>query len=460
MMQHAPSATGTTSYRAVLGWVTTWVLLSGLALLGLLPLPGLESTLAFRFSHEEATPDSILEPPEPYPSRQRAHHLTVLGVDRWHTEGVRGQGIKIAILDSGFRGYRKFLGRVLPEKVKVHSFREDGDLEARDSQHGILCGEVIHALAPDAQLLLANWDTDSPDRFLEAVQWAREQGAHIISCSVIMPSWSDGNGGGLVNSKLTGIVGPGERAGDVLYFASAGNTAQRHWHGAYLDAGEGYHEWKPGRTTNELNPWGNERVSVELYWPRDQNEYELEVTTEKGEPIGECVRHRGADRCSTVIHFQPNELRTYQARVRLARGKGGAFHMVVLGGSLQHTTAQNSVACPADNPAVLAVGAVQHDGKRASYSSCGPNARCAKPDLVAPVPFASLWRSRPFSGTSAAAPQAAALAALYWSRHPDWNASQVRKAMLSSARDLGPVGYDPETGQGVIALPAQLGPAK
>src|SRR5439155_5680244 len=108
-------------------------------------------------------------------------------------------------------------------------------------------------------------------------------------------------------------------------------------------------------------------------------------------------------------------------------------HLVALGGGLECVTARGSVACPADGPAVLAVGAVNHFGLRAGYSSCGPNSRWPKPDFVAPVPFASLWRSRPFSGTSAAAPQAASLAALCWSRHPDWTANQVRDALRQAA---------------------------
>jgi hypothetical protein len=101
-----------------------------------------------------------------------APHLARLGVDRWHLAGCRGQGVKVAILDSGFRGYRDHLGSSLPSKVTVRSFRHDGNLEAKDSQHGILCGEVIHALAPEAELLFANWEPEHPDRFLDAVRWA------------------------------------------------------------------------------------------------------------------------------------------------------------------------------------------------------------------------------------------------------------------------------------------------
>src|SRR5207253_1788777 len=75
----------------------------------------------------------------------RLPYLARLGVDQWQAAGYRGQGVKVAILDSGFRGYRAFLGKGLPTRVTVRSFRNDANLEAKDSQHGILCGEVVHA---------------------------------------------------------------------------------------------------------------------------------------------------------------------------------------------------------------------------------------------------------------------------------------------------------------------------
>jgi subtilisin family serine protease len=403
---------------------------------------------------EEATPDCDYVPVEPNPAKQRLRHLARLGVDRWHAAGIRGKGIKIAVLDTGFRGYRSYLGKALPAKVTARSFRQDGNLEAKDSQHGILCSEVLHALAPEAELLLANWDTDSPEQFLEAARWAKRQGARIISCSIIMPGWSDGEGGGYVNQTLAAILGAGRRSGDLLCFASAGNTAQRHWYGNYHDDGAGFHEWRQGKTSNAVTPWGDQRVSVEIYWQPGESDYELTVTDDQGEEVGERTVHRGKNHCCTTVHFLPKDWRTYQAQVSLSQGEGGAFHLVVLGGGLEYSKAEGSVACPADGPGVLAIGAASRDGCRASYSSCGPNSRLPKPDLVAPVPFASLWRKRPFTGTSAAAPQAAGLAALLWSRHPDWSAEQIRQALRGAARDLGPPGHDCETGYGLLQLPA------
>jgi hypothetical protein len=173
---------------------------------------------------------------------------------------------------------------------------------------------------------------------------------------------------------------------------------------------------------------------------------------ETGASVGKSHGLCKPNRCCAVVRFHPEPGHHYRARVQLEKGPAQDFHLVVLGGELKCSTAGGSVAFPADGPEVVAVGAVDSGGHRAPYSSCGPNSSCPKPDLVAPVPFPSCSRDRPFTGTSAAAPQAAALAALCWSRHADWSAAEVRKALEKSARDLGPPGHDWETGHGMISL--------
>jgi hypothetical protein len=375
--------------------------------------------------------------------------LSKAGVERWHRAGFRGKGVAVAVLDTGFRGLREQRGKSLPEKVTARSFRLDGNLEARDSQHGILCAEVVHALAPEAELLLANWEPDSPQSFLDAVRWARAQGARVITCSVIMPSWGDGEGGGPVHAELARTLG-----GDVLCFASAGNTANRTWTGTFHDAGNGYHEWREGVISNPLTPWGTDRVSIELCW-KGAADFEVLVEDAVTGKVVTMSAPVDAPRHSVQARFDPVANRSYRVQVRQLRGRPCAFHCTALASGLEFATPSGSVCFPADGPAVIAVGAVDADGRRMTYSSCGPNSAQPKPDLVAIVPFPSLWRERPFSGTSAASPQAAALAALWCCRHPDWTAAKVRQQMCKTARDLGPPGHDSETGYGLIQLPAE-----
>ena len=431
------------------------VLACALAVVVARPGPPPEVRAADHEDSTTSTRDSGSIPAEPYPARQRALLLARLGVERWHELGCRGQGVKVAILDTGFRGYTAHLGEALPDHVTARSFRADGNLEAKDSQHGILCGEVIHALAPEAELLLANWDPDRPDEFLAAARWARAQGARVISCSVIMPSWSDGEGNGPVHAALSRILGSGGLAGDVLCFASAGNIAQRHWSGPFRGDGEGFHEWVRGQRNNPLTPWGTEPVSVELCW-QGGADYDLAVDdAATGALVSTSPARPGVSRSCAVARFLTQPGHTYRVRLRAAGGIPGTFHLAVLGSGLGYATAHGSIPFPGDGPEVIAVGAVDGGGKRASYSSCGPNSPEPKPDLVATVPFPSLWRPRPFAGTSAAAPQAAALAALVWSRCPQWTPRQVRRTLYASAHDLGPAGHDFETGYGLIGLPPQ-----
>ncbi|HWG41346.1 MAG TPA: S8 family serine peptidase [Gemmataceae bacterium] len=404
-----------------------------------------------------ATPDtsSLVATTDSVP--QRSELLERLGVSAWHAHGWRGRGLKVAVLDSGFSGYQTHLGKALPRNVKVRSFRFDGNFQAKNSQHGILCAEVIHALAPEAELLLANWEPERPDQFLAAVRWARQEGARIISCSIIMPTWSDCEGHGRVHEELAHLLGTGEPAGDALFVASAGNTAQRHWSGTFRDGGDGYHVWKragsAAQTENAIKPWGSERVSVELCCPVSAG-YEVIVTdATAARTIG---RTRSADVRgigNAVVAFAPESGHDYRVRVRQIRKARGGFHLVVLGGGLHHVSSSGSIPFPGDGSEVLAVGAVDQAGRRLSYSSCGTKHDGTKPDFVATVPFPSSWRSKPFSGTSAAAPQAAALSALVWSRHPDWSAQRIRDTLQNAARPCSSGSPAWATGHGLIHLP-------
>ncbi len=386
------------------------------------------------------------------PALERKAHLDGLDVLRWHQDAVRGQKVKIAVLDSGFRHYRQYLGKGLPAKVQTRSFRKDRNLEARDSQHGILCAEVLHAIAPDAEILFANWEPDSPAAFLDAVRWARNEGAKVLSCSLIMPSWSDGEGGGEVHRGLAPLLE------GALFFASAGNTAQRHWFGSYTPNDTDWHQWRDGIVDNNLKPRGNERVAVELYGPTE-SPFEVTIWNRKtSQCVGRSVLQVDATQKAgrAVVRLEPDGETLYQVRVRCLEAKPAAteaFHLVVLGGSLEYATARGSIPFPGDGGAVLAVGAVDAQNRRVYYSSCGPNSPAPKPDFVATVPFRSLYRDKPFEGTSAAAPQAAGLAALLWSSRPSASATQITQSLRSSAIDLGPAGHDNETGYGLIRLP-------
>ena len=186
------------------------------------------------------------------------------------------------------------LGRRLPRQVLAQPFRIDGSLDARDSAHGIMCGEIVHSLAPDADLLFANWEPDDPASFVSAIEWGKRHGARVVSCSVIMPCWSDGEGGGPIHAALTRAMGTGGQPSDLLGLACAGNLAQRHWSGPFHAGSDGSHEWAPGQSLNAVTPWNDERVSVELCHSAGAGYVLQVVNTATGTEVGRATADRGA----------------------------------------------------------------------------------------------------------------------------------------------------------------------
>jgi subtilisin family serine protease len=108
---------------------------------------------------------------------------------------------------------------------------------------------------------------------------------------------------------------------------------------------------------------------------------------------------------------------------------------------------------------VLGVGAITSTGAAASYSNCGSWVDVMAPgssiiSTMVKNPNASLGCPANYctmSGTSMAAPHAAAVAALEIDRlGAGWKQATVRSLIQSTADDIGAAGYDIRTGSGVI----------
>ncbi len=97
------------------------------------------------------------------------------------------------------------------------------------------------------------------------------------------------------------------------------------------------------------------------------------------------------------------------------------------------------IGVPADAPGLIAVGAVQHDARRAAFSSVGPTPDGRiKPDLVAPgeeVVTAGNTGTQlgVSSGTSVASPMLVGSIASLWSAFPEKTAAEILDAVFASA---------------------------
>ncbi|CCG03625.1 S8 family serine peptidase [Blastococcus saxobsidens] len=102
---------------------------------------------------------------------------------------------------------------------------------------------------------------------------------------------------------------------------------------------------------------------------------------------------------------------------------------------------------------VITVGAVNRNEQFVGYSSQGPAAlHPDKPDFCSVTHFKGWFDSD--SGTSAATPIAAGVVALMKQGVPGLTQSQALSAIKSTAKDIGPAGFDRHSGAGILRAKA------
>ena len=67
-------------------------------------------------------------------------------------EGVRGQGVKVAVIDGGFKGADELSGN-MPASWWYFDYTGEG-IYAGESVHGTACAEIVHDVAPEAEIYL------------------------------------------------------------------------------------------------------------------------------------------------------------------------------------------------------------------------------------------------------------------------------------------------------------------
>ncbi|GFN32691.1 hypothetical protein PCURB6_29510 [Paenibacillus curdlanolyticus] len=113
-----------------------------------------------------------------------------------------------------------------------------------------------------------------------------------------------------------------------------------------------------------------------------------------------------------------------------------------------------AVKYPAAYPTVLAVGGVTENGKPEPRSNPGPEVDLAAPWNVYTTAMGGGYKRE--EGTSLAAPQAAAAAALVLAQHPNYKPYEVRALLRQTAKDIGPAGVDEASGYGLLQIGAAV----
>ncbi|MEV4316753.1 S8 family serine peptidase [Actinocrispum sp. NPDC049592] len=388
------------------------------------------------------------------------------GALAWHGDGKKGAGVKVGVLDVGFArlDQAKAAGEI-PNETTVYNGQCGED---QFSAHGTTMAEIVHDMAPQAQLFLA-CVTDAMD-FDDAARWLKDQGVTVVNVSIGFPG--TGRGSGIADatqsdwSPATTVAWLRENG--IVVVAAAGNEADKHMTGPTADPdGNGWINVSGSSEAQGFTVGAGATVTLELKWdawPRTTDDLDLYVmdiqakpsslndphlggrysvrpqkTTPGGSPPVETIAFTNTDSQSQTYWAY---LKTNGARQTLRYDLTG--YGAVSG--LSYRVTAGSIAEPASSPYVLAVGAITPANAAAgaveSYSGRGPTIDGRiKPDLVGFTDVSTytggVVPNQTASGTSAAAAHVTGAAALYKGANPALDPAQLEALLLDSSSRPG-----------------------
>jgi len=375
----------------------------------------------------------------------------VIGAYEWHTAGFTGAGIKIGVLDVGFDGYKDLLGTELPANVLAKSFIAGLEIDQTGIVHGSAVAEIVHDVAPDAELVFADYQTVAEKQ--AAVDWLISQGVNMITSST-------GSTFGRRDDKGPNAVMVNQIYDQgILWVNSSGNTGYTHYRGTFTDTDEdGYHEFAPGDEYLGFAPSGAATLSLNWDdWDSVTQDYDMYVLDDNGNEIASSTDAQtgpGSD-AGEFIYYEFSDEGPYYIMIYKANAdRAVTFDFFLRDGVIEYYNPEFSVNTPGDARGAFTVGAADwQTGELSDYSSRGPTEDGRlKPDIVAPSNVNSAAYGEPWIGTSASCPHVAGAAALVMQAYPDFSPQEVRDFLTSRATEMEQSGPDSDTGYGYLYL--------
>ena len=389
------------------------------------------------------------------PAEVGGQEISASGLVGLQASGLTGQGVKIAVIDIGFVGLDAAIkSGDLPGDTYSHSYSGPCD----GTSHGTAVAELVHDMAPAAQLYLLCVDSELSLQL--AVDFVINQHIPIISHSI---TWLAGGRGDGVHNRTDAVNPDGiaQNAYDhgILWVNAVGNYAQSHWAGPYSHRpGSAFQDFGGGDDGNNFTIPGKTTGCAALTWdawPQTDQDFNLYISqTGSGTELASSltVQRQGqlAPPVEQACYTNPSSspLAVYASIKGIQPASTSRFDLFVTTGTLSHSVPQGSVAEPAESPYVLGVGAMCWLGGSwiRSYSSQGPTIDGRiKPDLtgydgVSTNTFGlSQNCNGGFLGTSAATPEVAGAAALVLQQQPGltFNPAALLAAMRSKTAPVG-----------------------
>jgi len=373
-----------------------------------------------------------------------------IGADEAHAAGVTGEDASVAVIDAGFRPDNE---RISDNIAEQKAFGVTG-ISGIQPRHGTASAEMVVDVAPDADLYIATVSTDVG--YMNAIDWATENDVDVITTSLGFP--------GLPNDGTSDISQKSAEAvedDDVVFTASAGNSARLHWQGEFSDT-----------RSNDLLEFpekADEKAEVNFFTDRNGNPTELtsgsvvrtDLTWDDWETVStnynlhlvrvgspgeepETVRSADTDArgFEPVKRIQTQVLEDGFYGVMVEQTEGTEETVELFADSslprsgLRYKTPESSVIAPSAAEGVLGIAAFRYNtGEIEPYSSRGPtNDGRRGISVAAPTCSTSSAYDSAYCGTSGAAPHAGGVAALA-SSAADLSASELRSVIQDASDD-------------------------
>ena len=179
----------------------------------------------------------------PSPSSQQTP-ADAHGAAAWRLAGANGSGVKVGIIDYGFKDFRTRLPNLTPA-AKSFCYDTSGNLDKVNisvcetnigshpsDDHGTEVAEALTEIVPDVSLYIAN--ANRLPRIKAAVDWMDENDVDVINFS-LADVW-DGPGDGTSPFDISGSVDysmlnslDDAIDADILWVSAAGNEAENIW---------------------------------------------------------------------------------------------------------------------------------------------------------------------------------------------------------------------------------------
>ena len=206
--------------------------------------------------------------------------VTLTGASSYHLSGYDGKNAKVAIIDLGFADLSTAIASgVLPSSViKIDCTGtgcEPTDFSTEEEVHGTAVAEIVHEMAPGAQLYLIKVG-DSLD-LKDAKDYCIANGIRIINHSV---GWFNTNfyDGTCYFDNAVCSANHAYKSG-ILWVNSAGNHAQRHYGATFRDTdGDRLHNVTSGSNYIAIHAEAGYVIVATLTWdawPVTDQDYDL-----------------------------------------------------------------------------------------------------------------------------------------------------------------------------------------